>query len=342
MVEMKLKTREGNIIETANHIFFDVKGLVHPPRKIVAFIRFIPDPKGDRKRNNITYRKVYPLQERYELLREQFPQYLVFDSVYDEQLCEVPIEAVKHLFKPAEGLASLRCRDVLDKVETDALEFAELLKKNANVSWSKLGISGSLLVRLHTSNSDIDPVIYGSENCRKVYATLESLMQHKDSRVKPYTREGLKRLFDFRSKDTVMSFEDFLRIESRKVLQGMFRRRDYYIRCVKNWSEIEDEYGRVQYKSLGYAKIEAIVMDDSEMIFTPCCYKIADVKILEGIHVEPIEEIASFRGRFCEQARNGETVIAQGKVERVQAGERMCYRLLLGNRTSDFMVSLEV
>ncbi|MFB0567958.1 MAG: hypothetical protein ACETVM_05190, partial [Candidatus Bathyarchaeia archaeon] len=216
MVEMKLKAREGDIIETANHIFFDVKGLVHPPRKIVAFIRFIPDPKGDRKRENITYRKVYPLQERYELLREQFPQFLVFDSVFDEQLCEVPIEAVKHHFKPEEGLASLRCRDSLDKVETDALEFAQLLKKKANVSGSKLGISGSLLVGLHTLDSDVDPVIYGSENCCKVYATLKSLMQHKDIPLKPYTREGLKRLFDFCSKGTVMSFEDFLRTESRK------------------------------------------------------------------------------------------------------------------------------
>jgi len=342
MVEMKLKAREGDIIETFDSNIFDVKGLVHPPRKIVAFIRFIPDPKGDRKRENTTYRKVYPLKERYELLREQFPQFLVFDPVFDEQLCEVPIEAVKHLFKPAEGLVSLRCKDVLDKVETDALEFAGLLKENANVSWSKLGVSGSLLVGLHMSSSDVDPVIYGSENCRKVYATLKSLMQHKDSPVKPYTREGLKRLFDFRSKDTVMSFEDFLRTESRKVLQGMFKRRDFFIRCVKDWNEIEHEYGGVRYKSVGYVKIKATVTDDSEMIFTPCCYKIADVKILEGIHVEPVEEIVSFRGRFCEQARNGETVIAQGKVERVQKqGEREYSRLLLGNRTSDFMVSLE-
>jgi len=341
MVEMKLQAREGDIIETADHLFFDVKGLVHPLRKIVAFIRFVPDPEGARKRERITYRKVYPLEERYELLREQFPQYLVFDPVFDEQLCEVPIETVKHLFKPAEGLASLCYKDVLDKVETDALEFAELLKKNANLSWSKLGISGSLLVGIHTSSSDIDPIIYGSENCRKAYTTLKSLMSHKESPVKPYTRKGLKRLFDFRSKDTVMTFEDFLRTESRKVLQGMFKRRDYFVRCVKSWSEIEDEYGIVQYKSMGYAKIKASVADDSEMIYTPCCYKIVDVKILEGVHVEPIEEIASFRGRFCEQARNGETVIAQGKVERVQAGGQMFYRLLLGNRTSDFMFSPE-
>jgi len=341
MVEMKLKAREGDIIETVDRIFFDVKGLVHPPRKIVAFIRFIPDPKGDRERENVTYRKVYPLQERYELLREQFPQYLVFDPVFDEQLCEVPIKAIKQHYKPTEGLENLRLENLLDEVETDALEFVELLKKNANISWSKLGISGSLLVGLHTSSSDIDPVIYGSENCRKVYATLKSQIQHKDSLVKPYRREGLKRLFVFRSKDTVMPLEDFLRIESRKVLQGMFKRKDYFIRCMKDWNEIEDEYGRVRYKSMGYAKIKATVTDDSEMIFTPCCYKIDDVKIPEGVHVEPIEEIVSFRGRFCEQARNGETVIAQGKVERVQAGEQMCYRLLLGNRTSDFMVSLE-
>ncbi len=138
-----------------------------------------------------------------------------------------------------------------------------------------------------------------------------------------------------------MAFEDFLRTESRKVLQGMFKRRDYFVRCVKDWGEIDEKYGMVRYKFMGYAKIKATVTDDSEMIFTPCSYKIADVKILEGVHVEPIEEIVSFRGRFCEQARNGETVIAQGKVEKVLAGEQVFHRLLLGNRTSDFMVTLE-
>jgi hypothetical protein len=266
----------------------------------------------------------------------------VFDALFDEQLCEVPIKAIKQHYKPAEGLKNLHLKKSLNEVETDALEFAELLKKSANVSWSKLGISGSLLVGLHTPSSDIDPVIYGSENCRKVYATLKSLMQSRGSLVKPYTREGLKRLFDFRSKDTVVSFEDFLRTESRKVLQGMFKRRDFFIRCVKDWNEIEEKYGRVRYKSIGYAKIEATVTDDLEMIFTPCRYKIAEVKILEGVHVEPIEEIVSFRGRFCEQARNGETVIAQGKVERVQRrDEREYFRLLLGNKPSDCMIPIE-
>ena len=338
---MHVKAREGDIIETVDHVFFDVKGFVHPPRKVVAFIRFIPDPKGDRKKDSLTYRKVYPLKERYELLRKLLPKYLVFDPVFDKQLCEVPVEAMKHHFKPVEGLARLRCRDDLDKVEADALEFAKLLKKEANVSWSGLGISGSLLIGLHKSDSDIDPMIYGSENCRRVYEALKSLMQQEDGLVKPYTTKDLRCLFDFRSKDTVMPFEDFLRTESRKVLQGMFRQRDFFIRCVKDWSEIEDEYGKVRYKSVGYAKIKARVTDDSEMIFTPCRYKVTDVKFLEGVQAEPLEEIVSFRGRFCEQARNGETVIAWGKVEKVQGGGQEFYRLLLGNKTSDFMVLLK-
>jgi len=63
------------------------------------------------------------------------------------------------------------------------------------------------------------------------------------------------------------------------------------------------------------------------------------VKNLEGPRVEPIEEIVSFRGRFCEQARKGETVIAQGKVEKVQREEnREHFRLLLGNKVSDHMI----
>jgi predicted nucleotidyltransferase len=90
---------------------------------------------------------------------------------------------------------------------------------------------------------------------------------------------------------------------------------------------------------MGYAKIKARVIYDSQMIFTPCHYKIDDLKIVEGSTTEPIQEIVSFRGRFCEQARNGETVMAQGKLEKVQRkGAQEYYRLLLGNKVSDYMI----
>jgi predicted nucleotidyltransferase len=90
---------------------------------------------------------------------------------------------------------------------------------------------------------------------------------------------------------------------------------------------------------MGHAKIKAEIEDDSEAIFSPCCYKIKNVSTREGVRF-PIEEIASFRGRFCEQARVGEVVIAQGKVEQVTDNKQRLeyFRLLLGNKPTDYMI----
>jgi len=335
-----LKAREGDIVKTKEEIFFDVKGVTHPPKKIVAFIRFVPSIEGNRKLGKAKYQKVYPLSERYALLEKDFPQYLVYDEVFGEYLCEVPVKAVKKHYKPVDHLRELCHGTELDHIEKKALQFTELLKETADISWCKIGISGSILAKLHTKDSDIDPIIYGSEDCHKVYWALRTHLNDKKSLVKPYSLEDLKKLFAFRSKDTVTSFEDFVRTESRKVLQGKFMGSDYFIRFVKDWSEITEKYGMIRYSNEGYAKIKAKITDDSEAMFTPCTYKIENAEILEGKFIsEPIEEIVSFRGRFCEQAREGETVVAQGKVEQVQSeGGCVHFRLLLGNKTSDHMI----
>lgn len=333
-----MRFREGDLVEDVNGIIFDVKGMVHPPDRVVAFPRFVPDVGGDRKRGNITYRKIYALSARYELLEKRFPHYLIDDEVFGERLCEVPVTDVRRHYHPKEKLRELRRNRKLDSLEQEALDLVSLLKKAANMAWSSLGISGSLLAELHTTASDIDPVVYGTENCRKVYSALKVLLK-KGGFASRYGEQELRRLFDFRSKDTLVGFEDFVQTESRKVLQGKRGERDYFIRCVKDWGEISEWYGDVHYSNAGYVKLKAVVVDNSEAIFTPCIYKIENVSVLGGTVSGSISEIVSFRGRFCEQAEKGEVVVAQGKMERVQneSGEEH-FRLLLGNMPSDFMI----
>lgn len=333
-----MKAREGDLIETADGLIFDVKGLVHPPDRIVAFPRFVPEPNGNRRRESVTYKKVYALSERYRFLEEHFPQYLVLDPVFGERLCEIPTKDVKHHYDPIDRLMELRGRSHPGKLESDALHFAELLQNNSTVPWKKLGISGSLLAQLHTQKSDIDPIVIGERNCARVCEALRAMMKDEKSPVKAYTNRDLGRLYNFRIRDTEMRFDDFLITEGRKVLQGTFLHRDFYIRCVKDWNEIEEMYGDVICRRVGYAKIKATISDDSEATFTPCRYGVHNIRVLKG-KCEAVSEISSFRGRFCEQARKGEMVIAQGKVEKMlRENGDTSFRLLLGGKPSDFMV----
>jgi hypothetical protein len=215
----------------------------------------------------------------------------------------------------------------------------EIVKEHSGAQWSKLGVSGSILVRLQEPASDIDLVVYGTETGYRITETMKKLFANKDSPIKAYDLDGLRELFDFRSKDTNVSFEDFVRTDSRKVSHGKFMNKHFFIRFVKDLNEISEQYGSIIYKPEGNARIKATIVDDSESLFTPCTYKLVNVQIIEGTKIEPIEEIVSFRGRFCEQAKSGETVIAEGKLERVQQkGKRDHFRLLLGSKPSDHMI----
>ena len=334
-----MRAREGDLIETRNNVVFDVKGLVHPPGKVIAFPRFIPSPTGTRKTRRGLYGKVYNLAERFKYLQENMPNLIVHDPVFDENLCEVPHTSIARHYKPAEGLRKLRFSRKLTELEAKALRFAESLKDAAGIPWNAVGISGSVLVGLSTSGSDIDPIVYGTGNARKAYVALEKLLKTQGSGLTPYSNEELQTLFEFRSKDTEMSFEDFARVESRKAFQGKFDGVDYFVRFMKDWREINEEYGDMCYKNSGYSRIAARVKDDSEALFTPCVYTLDNVKVVEGSRLEPISEIASFRGRFCQQARTGETVVAQGKIEQVinKKQNTWHYRMIIGNKPSDYM-----
>ena len=338
--EFAMRAREGDLIRTADNVIFDVKGLVHPPDKIIAFPRYIPSPEGTRGRGGNLYSKVYNLAERFTYLQYKTPHLIVVDPVFGEKLCEVPVSAIKKHYEPTKKLRELRKANKREDLENKAVTLAEQLKEAAGIPWSSIGISGSVMAGLFTLQSDIDPLVYGVENCRKAYAALETLLKDEHSGFKPYTRQELHALFDFRSKDTIMTFEDFAQVEKRKAFQGKFMGTDYFIRFVKDWKEIQEQYGDVCYENCGYAKATATVADDSEGLFTPCIYKVEDVKVVEGEKLEPILEVASFRGRFCLQAVAGEKVTVQGKVEKVvdKRQKREYFRILIGNKPADYMV----
>jgi len=332
---------EGWYLETVEKLIFTVKGHLHPYGHLVAYVRYAPHPEGDRERGGVRYKRLYHLDEQENFLLEHYPHYLLYDGVMDELLQAVPIKRIVKLYDPTEKLIELqRSRGLLTPVEQDALSFAELLASRAKVPLESLGVSGSILVGLHKPSSDIDLVVYGVNSSRLVHSALLSML-NEDDEVKKLDVEGFRRLYEFRVKDTRIPFETFISQESRKVIQGRFRGREYFIRFVKLRHELTELYGDSFIKCLGRATIRARVASDENAIFTPCVYQILNVEFLEGVKVPKLTQVCSFRGRFCEQAKVGEEVIASGKVEEVQRKDGEVYhRLVVGATPNDYLISL--
>lgn len=353
MAEPSCDVIESHYLETGEGLFFAVKGLVHPLDRFLAILRYVPDPGGERQKNGQRYRRLYHFAEQEQLLRARYPQYLAFDPVCQATLQSVPRSCVRRIYDPRRRLQEIRQQPERDPVEDDALAFASFLQHEAHIPWASLGISGSLLIGLHTPYSDLDITVYGAQNCRAVQRALQqALAAGTGSGISRLDRQGVADLYVERVADTRMAFTDFVQVEQGKVNQGQFRGRLYFIRFVKEPAEVEERYGDYQYTPLGRVGIAATVTDAGESLFTPCSYLLEGVRLLHGpsagrVAITPVgtglnpvpTEIVSFRARFSEQAQAGDRVQAWGTVERVQARDgRVWHRLLLGNHPEDTMV----
>lgn len=320
--------REGELIETTEELFFGVKGVLHPPDRVTAFLRYVPSEDGNRKWKENSYIKVYDLESKYKYLRENFPNYLFHSQRLDRKIQAVPIDRIKKLHKPENRLEELfKKEEKLSPIEKSALKLSKKIINKSGIEKDKIGVTGSILPGLHTPESDIDLVIYGEEEGRKAYSALKELRK-SDEQLIPYDDENALRIAQFRWGKTNLPLEKLAKIEKKKVLHGMFEDRDFFIRLVKDREDISSDYEDFSYSNKGSMEIRGIVSDDENSIFTPNCYNIKNCRTL-GSKNQDVKKIESYRGRFTEQARKGEKIQASGKVEEVFHNDRKYYRLLL-------------
>jgi len=323
---------EGDFIETWDGEIYDVKGYVHPPNKVIAFVKYIPSKKAEKLRYGVGYEKVYELEKRFSYLGKLKPQYLVFDEVFDRVMVEVPLSDVREHYLPETKLQSLKRRKFLDHVERQALDFAKKVKEMSNIPWLNIGISGSILLNMHDEFSDIDLVIYGKESCLKAYNTF--LAMRKSGLTHEYENPLLEKLYSIRVKENPIPFELFKALENRKVLEGVYGGREYFVRLLKKPEEYGESYGDKRYRRIGEIYVRGKVIDDEESIFTPCRYV---VELEKPVYSVKQVTITSFRGRFTEAARIGEAVEAYGVLEEVTSCKGTYYQLIVGDVKGSFL-----
>ena len=252
----------------------------------------------------------------------------------------MPRDSVLNLHRPEQRLTALLGSRQKSALEMSAARLVEVLARESRLPSACFGISGSLLVGLHRAGSDIDVVAYGAEAAKRVHATLLALLEEDECFHKYGTRD-LKKLYVRRELRHAIGFADFASQERRKVFQGRFLGHEYFVRCVKNWREITERYGDVRYTPLGRCAISAQVQDDEESLLTPCRYLLERVRVPAGVRSRRPREIVSFRGRFAEQARIGERIVARGRLEAVKSEESQHFRLVVGESATDVLKRAE-
>jgi predicted nucleotidyltransferase len=341
MTQFQSQPVESFYLETKEGLYFAVKGLVHPPGRILSVLRYTPHPQGDRKKDGQPYQRLYHFHEQLQLLEARYPQYLAYDQASDLVQQSVPLSSIQRIYDPRIWLQAISAAPDRDALQEDALAFCDLLAQEAGISRDHLGVSGSLLIGLHTGQSDLDITVLGEQACRAIHKVLQALLDDESVQgLSRFDRHGFQQLYAERLQDTRMEFKEFIALERRKSFQGLFRGRVFFVRFIKEPLEIGESYGDRHYKPLHQAGITAVVTSAADAIFTPCCYPLDGVQFTQGALVDSLCEIVSYRGRFCEQARPGERVYAFGTVERVQTQEgHTWHRLILGNRPEDHMLS---
>jgi predicted nucleotidyltransferase len=318
---------EGDYIQIPEGLFFAVKGSRHPENLVIGILRYLPDPNGDRVLDGVNYRRVYDIDSTTEYLMENHPEYVNYIPRVGIKLQSIPVSKIAKYYEPRERLGEI-ISNPESGVERALADFVTALSGNSGVSPGSFGVSGSLLVGLQTEGSDIDINVYGQDEARRVYGSLVELRETLDW-VRPLEGELLDAVLKSRWGNTGLSLGLFSGIELSKVLHGTVLGREYFVRLlIPDDESVSEPIKRVT--------IRARITDASKSIFNPCIYEVTQVSG-SGSRVT---ELKSYRGKFTEQAQEGDLVEARGTLEKVQGDDGVYYRLMLG-ASGDYLLPID-
>ena len=315
---------EGYYITDRNNDLYAVKGLTHPPGKVVAIPKYLW--------NGQAYSKVQDYQTAIYLLEKTREEYLhKNDENYGATIPAIPKTEIKTVKEPTWHLS--KQHNELTRVANELyIELSQYLNLE-NLG----GFTGSLMLGLFGSESDIDIVIYGVNAGREVYETLQELRRLN---ITTYLDYESAEKFLRKRRDTSEKISDWIKHEKNKVLTGVYHGKVYNFKLVPYPSEFGEGYGIRRIRRLGKVEVICEITDDTYSIFTPNIYSVNVVKVLRGPdNTWEGEFIISFRSRYAEQGRTGDRIKVHGILEEIHEKEgHSYYRILVGVDNLDYML----
>ncbi len=326
---------DGDTFVTKDGFILNTFGYEHPDDRVFAFLKYIPAKFKElfnvemlertwKFGDNQLFRaeKLYTAknyQTFIEAFRKNFPDYLYYCPFRNKELITAPFELIQQVFVPKDRLVWLENLPKRDKLQQMALDLIHLISKESNVRLSDFGVHGSIALNMHAPESDIDFVIYGTENFRLV-------------------EEAIARLVNTGK----LSYIVGNRIGSSKKIPRKIPRQNIHVQCNKQArSKSKTKYGAYRYIPLDPVRFQATVCDDTETMYRPATYKISSYKPLDDqseldLDKIPIQVVSNI-GCYRNIARRGSEIKVSGKLERVESttSNEVFYQVVVGTATSE-------
>lgn len=337
--------RDRDFIADRDGLIFCVVGNVHPPRRVICYLKYVPEYReGYRSkwsRNGQYYGRILPyysavgVAKTYSYLESHKPEYLVWDEYLNVKFPMVPVDSISIHYKPEERLSQI-LRECKDSLEQEVKELYNIIRKESGVE--ALGISGSILLGIHNPKiSDIDLTVYGIENSLRVKQALTEIIREQTHGIrKPadLVERWARNIVQIQR----IPYKAALNLYMEKWNRALYHNRQFSVHPVKTEGEVTEKYGSHKYLPIGFARISCTITDARESLFLPGTYRIADVNVIDGpSEAGKIEAIVTYEGLYSDVATEGDRVVAYGKLEKVvniENGE-VSYRLLIGSQEAE-------
>jgi predicted nucleotidyltransferase len=325
---------DGDTFVTKEGFIFNTFGYEHPASRVFAFLKYIPAEfkhlfNVDMLTRTWKYgctqlfraEKLYTArnyQTFVETFRQNFPDYIYFCPFRSKELITSPTNLIQTVYVPRDCLTGLQRLKKHDELQTAALHLLDLISKQSGVSLTDFGIHGSIALNMHSPESDIDFVVYGTQNFRTVEQAISELVNMGK-----------------------LSYISGNRLEAARRFQGRFQGKIWMFNATKRTEDIKNEYGMYRYVPIAPVRFQCTVTDDTETMYRPATYIITNYKPLDPESELQIDQIpnrvVSNIGCYRNIARTGSEIKISGKLERVEpvAEGEVSYQVVVGTATSE-------
>jgi predicted nucleotidyltransferase len=330
------KPKDREFVETLEGLIFCVVAYLHPPGQVTAYLKYVPDAKGKWRKGEtaysrvISYYHVSQVENTYDFLREDHPEYLYSCPVRNITVSSVPRDRIKAYYRPRERLATIM-EGPRDELEFKLRDLVTILTGLAGLDLNDLGVTGSILTSSHSPKfSDIDLTVYGQKASTALREALRETRKN-DGVIQPFNASKREVWSLDRQERFPLSFGELMEFAERRWNYGNYMDTYFSVHPVRTDPEITEEYGDSTYTSIGSVRGSAMVADASEAIYLPALYRLEDI---ETDTEQVVTEIASYEGLFADMFYEGERIEFSGILERVD-GKRRIHRVVVGGAGSE-------